>query len=81
MEIVCVFAQTLVVLLVIALFIVGIVTVIGALTPRQIARRSRAEIEEITSEGRRTMDDLSEQYLNDLYKEVTESPEQIRRRR
>lgn len=76
MEVVCTLAQALFVVLLLALFFAGLAIVIGALggfdsSPRQIARRIGAELEEIASEGKRAMDDLSEQYLNKVYDQVT----------
>ena len=66
----------LVVLLLLMLFVFGLVSVVGAFSgcdssPRQIARRSRTEIEQIASEGEQAMDDLSEQYLSEVYEQAT----------
>jgi hypothetical protein len=78
MEVICTLAQTLIVFLAITLFIVGLVSVIGALggfdsspSPQQISRRTSAEIEQITREGKQAMDEVSEQYLKEIYDQVT----------
>jgi hypothetical protein len=68
--------QVLVVILLIVLFIAGLASVADALarcdsSPKQIAKGTSAEIEQIVSEGERAMDDLSEQYLNEVYDQVT----------
>jgi ABC-type proline/glycine betaine transport system permease subunit len=38
---------------------------------RQIVKSTSTEIERIAAEGERAMDDLSEQYLNKLYEQIT----------
>lgn len=75
--------QVAVVLLVFGLFLIGTATVVGALTgcetPQESAKRSRAEIEHIASEGVRAMDYLSEQYLEEVYDQVTRTTANTRR--
>jgi hypothetical protein len=68
--------QVLVVLLLVVLLIVGLADVVGALngfdsSPYEVTSRSSAEIEEVASEGDQAMDDLSEQYLNKVYDQIT----------
>ncbi len=74
MEIVSMF----VLVLVIVLFIVGLLEVVGALaesddTPQSITRSTSTRIDQISSQGRKAMDELSEQYLDQLYDNVTRS--------
>lgn len=67
-----------VLVLVIVLFIVGFMEVAGALAgsdeaAQGIARSSSARIEQISSQGRKAMDELSDAYLDQLYDEITYS--------
>jgi hypothetical protein len=76
MDIVCTMAQILFIVLLAALFVAGLAPVISAVrdfdsSPGQIARRTSAEIEQIASEGKGAMDDLSEHYLSEVYDEAT----------
>lgn len=74
--------QVLIALLLIALFIAGVIGIVGAIkvlgvparcgnSPEQIAHRTSAELQQVTAEGERAMDEVSEQYLNTLYDRVT----------
>jgi hypothetical protein len=74
--VVCTLVQVAFVALLAVLFFVGLVSVIGALedlysSPQKITKRTRTEIEEITSDSQRAMDELSEHYLNRVYDQVT----------
>ncbi len=76
MDVICTIAQILILVVVAALFLAALVVVLTSLArmaadPRTVSRRSRGEIERIFSEGRKSMDDLSEQYLDELFRQVT----------
>ncbi len=69
--------EFIVVLVLLALFAVGLVTVAGVVSAcdssrQEIVKRGRAEIDQIVSEGKQAMNDLSEQYLSNVYDQFTD---------
>ncbi len=80
---ICAVAQVLLVVLLLALLAYVLRSVafglrdLGA-TPRQITKKTNAELAQITKEGMREMDNLGEQYLRDIFYQVTDSTNQRR---
>jgi|GEM_PF-4871144 len=76
MEIICAIMQALsgpVGFLLVVLLVIAIAGLVSSTchSPKTISKKSAAQIRRIASEGRRQMDDLSDQYLDDLYDQVT----------
>lgn len=81
MEVVCTLAAVLLVVLAVVMLIAALVRIAVALegadnSPHERVRKSMAEIEQISYSSRQAMDNLSEQYLDELFRQVTDRPQQ-----
>lgn len=82
-----------IVVLAITLFIVGLAFVIAAIAPSAslgensrtdrppLAKKGISRIQQISSEGQRALDELSEECLSQLWQQITSSPEAMNTRR